>query len=140
VSDYLACFFVFVSRADLFGDIYVHFSNSPWLERTIDEDDMSDETWPTGIIFLRALYWAAMTLTTVGHVDQIDAATSGAQWEFAVGIVIMITAMCTPPRACAARMCRTPPHAAARARREYLRRTHRPSLTRWVVALVVRRG
>ena len=42
---------------------------------------------------MRALYWALMTLTTVGHVDQISATEGGADWEFLLGIGIMLLAM-----------------------------------------------
>ena len=101
---YLACLFVFVSRRDTWAswlsgtDIRSHFVKPPWLDLPEEggsgEDAEAEDDWAeqqSFQVFIRALYWSLMSLTTVGHVDQIK--NDGGDWEFLLGIFIMFVAM-----------------------------------------------
>ena len=71
-----------------------HYASTPWLP------DGSAETWRDlpdtyegGWVYLRAAYWAMMTLTTVGHVDQMDerdAKGGGSTFEVLLNIFIIM--------------------------------------------------
>ena len=98
VMHYVACVFVLVSRSDtVLGDARQHYVSTPWLP------DGSAETWrdnPSeydgGYVYLRAAYWAMMTLTTVGHVDTMDERDEkggGSGVEVLINILIIIVAM-----------------------------------------------
>ena len=74
VMHYVACIFVLVSRADtVLGDARQHYTSTPWLpDGSAETWRDQPETYEGGWVYLRAAYWAMMTLTTVGHVDQMD--------------------------------------------------------------------
>ena len=88
-TDYLACFFVIISREDTLGAARHHYATSPWMS-----DDEDTDAWVWYEVLVRALYWALMTLTTVGHVDKMTSYERGADWEYLVGIIIMLVAIC----------------------------------------------
>lgn len=80
-----------------------HYQHAPWWRldaNGADVDELpSEEDRPSvGTLYLRALYWSFMTMSTVGHVDQIGGGgDSGAgptaekvhEWEVGFGLVVI---------------------------------------------------
>ena len=78
------CTFIFVARQ---GSAE-HYDSAPWYTPDPEEANRSFH-------YLRALYWALITVTTVGHVDvpNRDGQSHGAmQWEFITAIFLCVAA------------------------------------------------
>ena len=80
----VSCTFIFVARQQ----DAEHYDSAPWYTPDTGEANRSFH-------YLRALYWALITVTTVGHVDvpNRDGTTQGArQWEFITAIFLCVAA------------------------------------------------
>jgi len=82
VSHLLACAFYEFSR--LAGA--VHYKTAPWSPDTLQ---LSDEA--IGSLYLRALYWASCTMTTVGHVDKASTRSTDLEVSQALVVAIFVT-------------------------------------------------
>ena len=61
-----------------------HYEYAPWKPLNESRDD------GFGSLYVRALYWSVMTLTTTGHVDILD--RTGRDWEVIAALVVSFAA------------------------------------------------
>jgi len=84
-TNLIACIFITVAER-IAGNS--HYKDAPW--RVVPYEPSSN-----GELYLRALYWALMSLTTTGHVDIIYGETEenkGDVWEVLIAMVVMLLA------------------------------------------------
>ena len=91
----LACsFFYFTQRDDA-----SHYKTSPWISFDVQSGGNGQlSIYPNGTLavgdaYVRAAYWALVTMTTVGHVDVIDKSSyrgSGNTWELCCAMVVSL--------------------------------------------------
>ncbi|KAL1523439.1 hypothetical protein AB1Y20_018379 [Prymnesium parvum] len=87
-THWIGCTFYLFARLD---DAQ-HYNHAPWATQS-NLTDLSG-----GIHYLRTIYWALATLSTVGHVDMVNPQGEpggGAPWEFVMAICINLAAMMT---------------------------------------------
>ena len=91
VTHLVTCTFIFAANQPTLSQ---HYLTAPWMKadpnaliRARDTGGFDSQT------YMRTVYWALMTMTTVGHVDTIDDDPSrafGMTWEIIIAIIIML--------------------------------------------------